>query len=662
MIDIRDNMLKYRVFFIILFFFSAIATSLNSQVKDVKETFAQAESFYLFGDFETANPLYLTIAAYVPDNYNIIYKIGECYLNIPGEKSKAIEFLEKAVKNSSYESKTDQLKEKRAPLDSYFSLAKAYLINNELEKALATLKTFEKLVGDTKQKGGMKNTEFIKQEIFACDNAIKLEANPVSLLKEKMPADFSMGAINDNPAVSFDGNVIAYTERRGLANAIYYSRKERGKWQPPVDITMTINAGEDCSTCALNNDGTEMFLYKEDNFDGNIYSSSFTNGSWSPVKKLNKNINTKFYESHASVSADGKKLYFSSNREGGQGQLDIYISEKDASGDWGPAVNMGAVINTTFNEDTPFILKNDSVIYFSSEGHSTMGGYDIFKSQKIGNVWKTPQNLGYPINSTDDDKFFQPAGNGIRAYYSMTTDYKKKEIFYLGIGTAAFAQKFEIKGKYSLADTLVYFDSNNKIYLSNTSSGDTLDIGYPNKYSGQYNFLVTPGKYKIIYSGTGFISQTIDTTILGDNPDLDITLNVTLLKDPNYIKAPVNEVQVPEQPVVYEKIDLTAIPAVEKVDTTMLITNMKVSNVSDKDVKDADVLYYTVQVMALHNPVDVSYFKYITDMKVLYNDQDKFYRYTTGRFVTNEQAVSRRAELLRKGYPDDIFIKKVSKQ
>lgn len=651
-------MLKFRALFIILSFFPVITTPQTPQAKDVRETFAQAESFYLFGDYETANPLYLTISAYEPDNFNIIYKIGECYLNIPGEKSKAIEFLEKAVKNSNYEAKTEQLKEKRAPLDSYFSLAKAYLVNNELEKALATLKTFEKLVGETKQKGGMRNAEFIKQEIFACDNAIKLESSPVKLLKEKMPADFSMGAINENPAVSFDGNVIAYTERRGLANALYYSRKERGKWQPPIDITMTINAGEDCSTCALNNDGTEMFLYKEDNFDGNIYTSSFVNGSWTPIKKLNKNINTKFYESHASISADGKKLYFSSNREGGQGQLDIYLSERDASGDWGPAVNLGAVVNTAFNEDNPFIVKNDSILYFASEGHSTMGGYDIFKSQKLGNVWKTPQNLGYPINTTDDDKFFQPIDNGSRAYYSMSTDYKKKEIFYLGIGTAAFTQKFEIKGKYTLADTMLFFDINNKIFLSDRSSGDTIDIGYPNKYSGQYNFTVTPGTYKITYCGPGFLPQTIDTLILEDNPTLDIYLDVTLLKDPNYINPAVTVAK----PVVYEKIDLSAIPSIEKVDSTMLITNMRVSNVTDKDVMDADILYYTVQVMALHNPVDVSYFKYITDMKVLYNDQDKFYRYTTGRFVTNEEAVIRKAELLKKGYPEDIFIKKVSKQ
>jgi tetratricopeptide (TPR) repeat protein len=658
MFDIRGKILRFRLLLLALLIFPAVASSQSSQ--EVKDMFTQAEAYYLYEEYELANPMYLLLVAYLPDNFNIVYKIGECYLNIPDEKSKAIEFLEKAVKNSSYDAKPDQLKEKRAPLDAYFSLGKAYMIDNQLEKALATLQSFQKLVSETKQKGGMKNTEFINQQILACNNAIVLEATPVEYSKSKMPDDFSLGSININPAVSFDDNTIAYTERRGITNAIYFSKKEREKWQPPIEITMQINAGEDCSTCSLNSDGTELFLYKDDIFDGNIYSSSFVNGSWTPIKKLNKNINTKFYESHASISADGKKLYFTSNRDGGQGGLDIYLSEKDQTGDWGVAVNLGASVNTPYNEDNPFITKNDSVLYFSSEGHSSMGGFDIFKSTKVGNVFKTPQNLGYPINTTDDDKFFQPVNNGKNAYYSMSTDYKKKEIFYLGIGTAISRLKFEIKGIYSLSDTVMNFDNNFKIDLVDKSTGDTLDVGYPNKYSGLYNFSVSPGSFQITYSGVGYLSQTIDTTILSDNPSIVISMDVKLEKDPDYIKEKVQPIIMKETvpPLLYEKINLAAIPTIAKVDTSMLILNMKV----DENVNDADILYYTVQVMALHNPVDVSYFKYITDMKVLYNDLDKFYRYTTGRYKTREEASTRRLELIRKGYPEEIFIKKVSKQ
>ena len=647
--------LRIKIISIILLLLTLVvlptAVSAQSQ-SEMKKIFAKAESYYLFEEYELANQLYLLLDT--TNNLNIKYKIGNCYLNIPGEKEKSIPYLEAAVKTSSYDSKTLTFKELRAPLDAYFSLAKAYLVNNQLEKALSTLETFSKLARETKAKGGMTNLDYIDQQIQACKNAIQYKANPVTFSKKTMGNDFNQGAINDNPAVSFDGNTIVYTERRGVVNAIFYSKKERGKWQPPIEITAQLNAGEDCSSSSLNSDGTELFLYKTDNYDGNIYSSNFLNGAWTPIKKLNKNINTKFYESHASISADGKKLYFTSNRDGGQGNLDIYVSEKDASGEWGPAVNMGAAINTPFNEDTPFITQNDSVLYFSSEGHSSMGGYDIFKSQKIGNVWKTPTNVGFPINTTDDDKFFQPVNNGKNAYYSMTTDYKKKDIFYLGMGSTDVNQVFEIKGKFSLKDTVVNFDENYSVHLINRTSGDTLDVGFPNKYTGLYSFNVCPGQFKIFYKGYGYITQKIDTTILQDNPNLALNIDVSLERDTS-----IKKISLPL--TVYEKINLALIPTVSSVDTSTLIRNLNVSDVGDINIKDSDILYYTVQVMALHNPVDVTYFKYITDMKVLYNDLDKFYRYTTGRFSTREDAYSSRLELIRKGYPEEIFIKKVSK-
>jgi len=619
---------------------------------EMKQIFAKAESYYLYEEYELANQLYLLLDT--TGNLNIKYKIGNCYLNIPGEKEKAISYLEDAVKNATYEAKPTSFKEKKAPLDAHFSLGRAYMINNQLEKALATFETFNKLATETKSKGGMKNAEFIEQQIQACKNAIQFKENPTVFSKKSMGSDFSQGSINENPAVSFDGNSMVYTERRGMVNAIFYSRKERGRWQTPIEITAALNAGEDCSSSSLNADGTELFLYKTDNYDGAIYSSKFVNGAWTPIKKLNRNINTKFYESHAAISADGKKLYFTSNREGGQGNLDIYVSEKDAFGDWGPAVNLGAAINTPFNEDTPFITANDSVLYFCSEGHSSMGGFDNYKSQRIGSAWKTPVNIGYPINTTDDDKFFQPVNNGENAYYSMTTDYKKKEIFYLGMGKTDVNQLFEIRGKYSLQDTTVMFDENYSIHLLNKTTGDTLDVGFPNKFTGLYSFTVAPGKFSLFYKGIGYKTLQIDTAIMQDNPSMTINIDVSLERDTTVKR-------IVKAPAVYEKIDLTQIPTVASVDTSTLIRNLNVSDVGDLNVKDSDILYYTVQVMALHNPVDVTYFKYITDMKVLYNDSDKFYRYTTGKFPTRDEAYALRLELIRKGYPEEIFIKKVSK-
>jgi len=655
MIKLRVQFICLQVTILALVLFSVDASAQSSE--EMKKIFSQAESYYLYEEYDLANQLYLLLET--PDNMNIKYKIGTCYLNISGEKEKSIIYLEQAVTTASYDSKTETFKETKAPLDAYFFLAKAYMINDSLDKALRTFQIFSKLASETKSKGGMKNLEYIDQQIQACKNAIQYKANPVIFNKTSLGSNFRMGSINENAAVSFDGNTMVYTERRGSVNAIFYSKKEYGKWPPPIEITAELSAGEDCSTCSLNSDGTELFLYKTDNYDGAIYSSSFADGAWTRIKKLGKNINTKYYESHASISADGKKLYFTSNRPGGQGNLDIYVSEMTPSGDWGTAENLGAAINTPFNEDTPFITKNDSVLYFSSEGHSSMGGFDNFMTKRSGAGWKEPANLGFPLNTTDDDKFYQPANNGLNAYYTFTTDYKKRDIFYLGIGSSEPLKYYEIKGILNPTDITTNLTKN--IHLFNRTTGDTLDIGYSNKYTGLYSFSVLPGKFRLVYSARGYFSQTIDTTIITDNPTPGINLDVTLKMDSSYLKPVLPIKKIVPDTIIYAKINLAIIPTVSAIDSNILIKNMHVNDVSDKNVNDSDILYFTVQVIALHNSIDVSYFKYITDMSVLYNDSDKFYRYTSGKFPNREEAFKWRLELIRKGYPEEIFIKKVSK-
>lgn len=623
--------------------FPAIATAQSAS--EMKEIFAQAESYFLYGEYELANQLYILLDS--TGNRNIQYKIGVCYLNIPGEKEKSVPYLEKAILNSSYDAKESKFREKRAPLDAHFYLAKAYMINNELEKGISTFTNFSKLAGETNSRGGMQNLDFVTQQIQACNNAISLRDNPVAFGKRSLGAEFSQGSLNENPAVSYDGNTIVYTERRGIINVLYFSKKVRGVWQPPVEISADLMAGEDCSSCSLNHDGTELYLYKTDDFDGAIYSSQFLNGKWTPVKKLNKNINTKFYESHATISADGKKLYFSSNREGGLGELDIYVSERDAQGEWGPAKNLGPVINTPFNEDTPFITANDSLLFFSSEGHSSIGGFDIFRAQRIDSAWSVPSNLGFPINSTDDDKFLQPANNGMNAFYSITTDYKQKDIFYLNFGDL----EFDIKGIMSLSDTTLIYDENYQILLTDKVSGDTLEKSTPDPYTGNYSFRVKPGSYHLDYYAAGYFTHSIDTVISADLPQTEMYIDVSLVRDPSVAR--------PTPKIVYEKIDLTDIPTIADVDTSLLIRNMNVNDITEN--VNEEILYYTVQVIALYNPVDVSYFKHIDDIRIIYNESDRFYRYTTGEFPTREDAHKWRLDLISKGYPGDIFVKKVSK-
>jgi hypothetical protein len=524
---------------------------LSGQKKSqIRAIWLEAESHYLYGEYDLANPLYLMLNDLTPGNANIKYKIGNCYLNIFDEKPKAIPFLEEAVRNTSYNSKTGLLKEKRAPLDAYFSLGNAYRITNRLDSALNTYRLFRKLIGEA---GTMANQDFVNQQIQACNIASVQMKSPVNVRIEPLKEYINQGSVNERPVLSFDGKTMAYTERRGLESVVYVTRKEGNIWGTPVDITLEASMGTDCQTTSLNSDGTELYLFKNDNYDGNIYVTTFTNGRWTPIEKLNRNINTKYYESHAAISADGNKLYFTSNREGGIGELDLWVSEKDATGDWGMPVNLGNAVNTPYNEDTPFISADGKTLTFSSEGHGSMGGFDIFISKLTSGVWGNPVNIGYPLSTTDDDLAFQPFDNGAFGYYSVMTGYKKKEI------------------------SLVTFNPPSQ--------------------------------------------EQRDTVTISFDPD--------------------------------------SLPYLSVVDSSMLITNLVVKDVLDTDEEnDPGVLYYTVQVMALHNPVDPAYFQY-AEISVFYNRDDRFYRYTTGRFNTKAEAYAEQARLLRLGYPNDIFVKKV---
>jgi len=151
------------------------------------------------------------------------------------------------------------------------------------------------------------------------------------------------------------------------------------------------------------------------------------------VEPLSDKINSESFEMHASTTKDGNILYFTSNRDGGYGGFDIYKSFKDENGEWSEPENLGSTINTAFDEATPFITENREKLYFSSKGHKNMGGYDIFYSERNNNTWSKPVNMGYPINTTDNDKFFFPLKNGKIAYYPKIKpdNYGKTDIYKL---------------------------------------------------------------------------------------------------------------------------------------------------------------------------------------------------------------------------------------
>ena len=275
-----------------------------------------------------------------------------------------------------------------------------------------------------------------------------------------------------------------------------------------------------------------------------------------------------------------------------------------------------------------------------------MGGFDIYRSRGNGRVWGAPENLGFPINTTDDDRFFQPFNNDENGFYSINTDYKKKEIFYITLTNQGLNRVYELSGKYILKDTIAEFDENNAIYLIDKLSGDTIDTGHPESSTGLYSFLAAPGTYRLVYTAPGYYSKYQDTTIVRTTPPGLILLDDVVL-DKKISQS--------------ERINLSDIPVVDQIDPNILIKDLRIYDVTDSDLQDTTILYYTVQVMALYNPVDISYFRYVDDIKVFYSENDFFYRYTTGVFRNRNDAYAHRDMLFRLGYPDDLFIKKVTR-
>ncbi len=385
--------------------------------QNLRKIFLDAEYFFLNEEYQEALYAYNTIFSKgYNENANINYRIGQCYLNISGSKQQAIPYLEKATKRVSSAYIEGSFHETHAPLDAWYFLGNAYRINYQFDKATIAYEKFKSLIGPKETKANL----VADKEIQACKNAVEMMKSPLNVGFINLGRPINTPAKDFFPVVSADESVIVYNSSQKFYDAVFFSKKINNTWTDPVNITPELQSDGNQYVSSLSFDGTELYLRLEDNFHADIMVAKYQNGAWSKSVPLNKNINSKFWEGNACVSNDGKTLYFSSNRTGGFGAMDLYKSTRQTSDNWGPAENLGKVINTDLNEDAPFITEDGKRLYFTSQGHYSMGGYDIFYSD-LGEdgKWKEPVNIGYPINTPDDDLHFAPVRNGKSAYISL---------------------------------------------------------------------------------------------------------------------------------------------------------------------------------------------------------------------------------------------------
>ncbi|MFC2115206.1 hypothetical protein ACFLTU_01935 [Bacteroidota bacterium] len=493
---------------------------------EYREMFLEAESYFLFEEYIEALPYYEPIHKQYPDNDNISYKMGVCYLNDPYRKAESIGYLEKASQNINLKFKENSFKETKAPLEAFFYLGNAYRINAQLDKAIETYKHFKSLADPE-----LYDLELVDEQIRACENAKELEKRPVDLEIQNLGDRINTRFSDVHPVISGDESKIVYIQKQPFYDAVAYCEKMEDGWSFPRILMEELSVDEDAYPTALNYEGDELILYRSDNFIGDLYTSKLVDGFWTPLVRMNDNINTKYWESHACFSITGDTLYFTSNRKDGYGGLDIYYSIRTDAGDWGVPVNLGPTINTRYNEESPFLTNDGKTLYFSSYGHYNMGGYDVFYSTVLEDgEWSVPINAGYPINTTDDDVFFVPVRNGTFAYFPRLLDdgYGRTDIYLYEIYSETHPRKFQVSGILGI-ETVKNLTRTVRIAVIEQQSRDTVAIAIPDPETGEFSFEAPAGEYELLVEGDDIEPTTTAFVISKDYREKDFELKQAIL-------------------------------------------------------------------------------------------------------------------------------------
>lgn len=492
-----------------VYFFSIAQDSFNQK-------FLEANTLMEESMFNVALPIWLDLLSQKPDNSNINYKIGVCYIHSGNEKKKALPFLKKAIEKTTSNYDPFSSAEDKAPVETNFYLARAYHLNYELDLAMTHYNSL-------KEKIGKKHYLFNELEHYTkqCVHAKEAMAKPVNIEIQNLGKSINTIYPEYSPVLSLDESTIYFTSRRlrpdssnyfikDVSDGLYYediyvSNNYDGAWTEPELININTEGHE--ATINISIDGQTLFIYKDDNGNGNLYFSNLNENEWSTPKLLGSDINSDAQESHVAVTPDGNTLYFVSDRKGGLGGQDIYFCNKLPTGEWAKAQNIGSVINTPYNEDGVFIHPDGKTLYFSSHGHSSIGGYDIFYStkDKEGN-WSTPVNLGYPVNSTDDDVFFVTSADGKRGYYSSFQEkgFGEKDIYMISL-TDADAKPLTLLTGILKVIGEPETPADAQIVITDNATGNLIGIFKPRKKDGKFSIILEPNiDYHIVYSALTF--------------------------------------------------------------------------------------------------------------------------------------------------------------
>ncbi|MCK4919695.1 MAG: OmpA family protein [Bacteroidales bacterium] len=515
---------------IILFSFTIVnvTSQTKEEKKEFKRKFLEAEYFFLMEDYEEAAFLYLELLKSDPTNANLQFLTGASYLSIAGQKSKAIPYLEKAVRSISPAYREGSYKERNAPKECLFAIGRAYHINDQLDLSHEYYEKYRTVM----QVRDVAEIEYINKQIRSIDLAKSMIQDTVDISFNSVEAsDFNYKS-RYNSVYSEEDSLLLYMSNRPFYDAILMTRIKNGNWTEPVIINGQIQLEGNLKLCSVSFDGKELFISKKENYNSDLYFSGFKNGKWEKANPLSDNINTFYNETHAVISKDQNTLYFTSDRPGGYGAMDIYYCTRNIDNEWGEPINIGKPINAVYSEETPFITENGKTLYFSSMSHASMGGFDIFYVNKLpdGN-WSYPANLGFPISSSDDDLHYVPLNNGQQALYSgQSYIFRGNDIGMISPADMEPEKMIALKGKI-IPDDLGFLDETTNIKLIDTESQEVIANSKPDGITGEYNFDVSAGDYEIIVESAGYDTLKENISILKQHRTEEINVESTLIPD-----------------------------------------------------------------------------------------------------------------------------------
>jgi outer membrane protein OmpA-like peptidoglycan-associated protein len=516
---------------ILLFLQLTLFLSIGVHAQDLEEKLDIANSLYKNEHYRNALPYYEDVLKENPNHVEALFKSGVSYLH-RFSKEKALQNILK-----SFELDSNYNKHIR------YWMGRAYQMNYEFDKALTCYTIYKNSIRKRDQR-----SEDLVVHIRQTETGAKLFKDPKDYIVRNLGPNVNSPYSDHSPVISSDGKSLYLTSRRKdgssdkeeldgepFEDILICTKQADGTWSKPETIHLN-TSGHDATNQLYDND-SKLLIYKFHK-GGDIYMTEKNGDRWSDPKPFPE-INTKKYESSAFLTQDGKRIYFSTNRYKKNDDLDIYYLEKMEDGSWSQIKELKGNINTRFDEDAPYLSPDGKTMYFSSRGHDNMGGFDIFRSSMNDEgYWSEPENLGFPINTPDDDVYYYPTSNFKKGYISSyrSDGLGEKDIYEIQpmYGVVIEGLVLEDSTNRQMNGYTVTYESKYKTTRPNSAKDISKDSG---KYSAR---ILCYNTYKISISKDGqFVREDSLVVPLADDEGTRLSKNVYVPIDRKTLPPPV---------------------------------------------------------------------------------------------------------------------------